>query len=187
MSQKKAEEFLHKVLYRASCPSVEELGHFSLHRLGRGEHLAVSLHLRYCPHCAAELALFAGPEGEAGMIGTALSFLRRVLWISPAFPGPLASRAWGAVRYYSYVAEKVKIMIEMEMARSGYQRYRLLGQVDPPDAASTAEVWQEDTVIAESPVDDMGYFQFDRLQAALYRLCLQGREEEIWLDRMDLR
>jgi len=185
MSESKAEEFLRSILFRASCPSEEELGNFYLDKLERGRHLAVALHLRECPHCAAELAMFAVPEDEMGLFQDVKSFLQRVLW---ARPSPTGSLAWarGALKHHSYTTEGVEVTLETDLERTGYQRYRLLGQIEPADVATTVELWQEEDIVAESPVDELGYFQFDRLQPVTYRLCLKGRGTEIWLDQVNV-
>ncbi|MGB7874749.1 MAG: hypothetical protein WBL25_10225, partial [Anaerolineales bacterium] len=42
-------------LYRASCPSTDELGEFHLRMLPSDRMLVISQHLRECPHCTREI------------------------------------------------------------------------------------------------------------------------------------
>ncbi|MGD8405599.1 MAG: hypothetical protein PVJ21_18215, partial [Anaerolineales bacterium] len=59
-------------LYRASCPSTDELGEFHLRMLPSNQMLIISQHVRECPLCTREIGqlkeylsdLTPGPEGN---------------------------------------------------------------------------------------------------------------------------
>ncbi|HIQ04472.1 MAG TPA: hypothetical protein EYH31_02115 [Anaerolineae bacterium] len=174
---------LSQIFYRISCPSAEALGDYAMNHLPPGKRLEVALHLRHCPYCRRELALFAPDEETEGWLGRLAAVIQRVRWGTLA-PARLPAPVRGPVRRYAATAEDIQVRVEVQPARSGYQRWRLLGQIEPALAASTAELWQEDQVVATAPVDEMGYFSFDRLSSGNYRFRFYDDSTETWVDEV---
>ncbi len=183
------DDLLSAVFYRRSCPQPETLGDYHLGRLAPGDRLAVALHLRECPHCTAELALYAGETG--GSVGNLVDAARsalaglvsRVTWASPAPDLALATALRGApYAPQTYQTEGVQVILEVQPALSGYRRKRLLGKVEPFSGAIGADLWNETDLLDSLAVGRDGYFSFDRLRPGRYILCLRGNGTEVWLD-----
>jgi len=183
------DDLLSAVFYRRSCPQPETLGDYHLGHLASGDRLVVALHLRECPHCTAELALYAGETSDslADLLDVARNALAnlvsRVAWAAPSAGQVLTPALRGApyvpLRYQS---AGVQIVLEVQPAISGYRRKRLLGKVEPFSGAIGADLWNETELLDSLAVGRDGYFAFDRLKPGKYFLCLRGNGAELWLD-----
>jgi hypothetical protein len=196
---KQIDDLLSAIFFRLSCPEPETLGDYYLGRLMPGQRLVVARHLRECPHCTRELALYAAPErgqestlyASESVLGGLLSTVKgglqglvgRVLWADPvpaALPVPALRGAAGGLLVYQ--AADVRVVLEVGPATGGYRRKRLLGQVEPRGAAIGAELWDGAELLDNIAVSRDSYFAFDRLKRGRYILCLRGNEREIWLE-----
>ena len=107
--------------------------------------------------------------------------ISRVMWATPSASARLAPALRGdPYTQRIYQAEGVQIALDVQPATSGYHRQRLLGQVEPVNMITEAELWHESEVLASSSVDDEGFFSFDRLKPGTYTLCLHSDEMEVW-------
>lgn len=183
------DDLLSAVFYRRSCPQPETLGDYHLGRLAPGERLALALHLRECPHCTAELALYAGETSDrvGDLVDVARSVLAnlvsRVAWATPSAGQALAPALRGApYAPQTYQTEGVQVILEVQPAISGYRRKRLLGKVELFSGMIGADLWNETELLDSLAVGRDGYFAFDRLKPGKYFLCLRGNGAETWLD-----
>jgi len=179
-------DLLTTVFYRLSCPVADTLGDYHLGRLAPGQRLAAALHLRECPHCAAELALYAAPDSEiatrprdiqTGLLGQ----ISRVLWAqlrSAAAPALRGQRS--AQRLYE--TNGWRILLEVQGALTGYRRKRLIGRIEPGGDALGVELWDMTGVLDSFLIGPEGYFTFERLKPGAYYLCLRRNGTEVWLD-----
>jgi anti-sigma factor RsiW len=184
------DDLLSAVFYRRSCPPPETLGDYYLAHLAPGDRLTVALHLRECPHCTRELALYAAAERKAvnasdGLLNAAqdalASLVGRVLWAAPVAAAVSALRGTQPVPV-AYAAAEIQVMLEVQPATSGYRRRRLVGKVEPPAAAVGVELWSQVDLLDSLLVDRSGYFAFDRLKPGAYILCLRRNGVEVWLE-----
>jgi hypothetical protein len=186
------DDLLSAVFYRLSCPEPEVLGDYSLGRLPAGQRLVVARHLRDCPYCGRELALYAltepGASAEVGDLRGAVkvglrSLIGRVSWAHPApaaLPALVLRGNSSAPQVHE--TEDVRVVLHVQPATSGYRRKRLLGKVEPAGAAIGAELWSEAELLDSITVEGDGYFFFDRLKSGRYILCLRGDGGEVWLE-----
>lgn len=183
------DSLLTAIFHRRSCPAAEMLGNYYLGRLSPGQRLAVAQHLRECPHCTRELALYAATDEAAafgGLVAEAKDALRgligRVLWAIPVTDVPAAPALRGEPGARQiYRAGEVEVELESGPATSGYRRHRLLGRLQPAGTAKEIALWDDATLLAAATPDSQGFFAFDRLKPGLYHLCLRGDDTEVWL------
>jgi hypothetical protein len=180
-------------LYRASCPSTDELGEFHLRILPSDQMLIISQHVRECPLCTREIEQLKGflsdlvpaPEGNllqqtkrlvaqlvsgGGTPGTAgePSFALR-----GTGEGPLTFETEGAV-----------IVLDIQPANG--EKVNIFGQV----AADDQDLWTGSTITlnqADGPkttdtLDDLGAFHFEQVNSGSIQIMIlspQGVEVQI--------
>ncbi|MBM4459649.1 MAG: hypothetical protein FJ011_18120 [Chloroflexi bacterium] len=186
------DELLSDVFYRRSCPQPEALGDYHLGRLSPADRLALALHLRECPHCTRELALYAASEQKASMSPADMwdrarnaltDLVDRVLWAA-ATPAvrPVPALRGGEAAVQLYAAEGVQIALDVQPATGGYRRRRLGGKVEPAGAPSGVELWSQSELLDSLLADESGYFAFDRLRPGTYFLCVRRNGAELWVE-----
>ena len=186
------DELLSNVFYRRSCPQPEALGDYHLGRLSPADRLALALHLRECPHCTPELALYAASEQKASMSPADMwerarnaltNLVERVLWAAPmpaAQPVPVLRGGEAAAQLYA--AEGVQIALEVQPATGGYRRRRLVGKVEPARGRIVVELWERTAMYDSLFADETGYFAFDRLKPGTCFLCVRQNGVELWVE-----
>jgi anti-sigma factor RsiW len=174
---------LSALFYRRSCPAAEELGDYHLGRLPAGQRVVIARHLRDCPHCARELALYAAPEPEASMtpVSVLAGLVQRVFWATPAtLAAPALRGAEPAPQLYT--SPELRVTLEVQAALSGYRRRRLVGMAEPAGGVIGVELWQQAELLDSLLADETGFFAFDRLRPGAYTLCVRQNGDEVWLE-----
>jgi hypothetical protein len=184
------DKLLSSVFYRRACPPAETLGDYHLGRLAAGQRLATALHLRECPHCAAELALYAASAQErrkspAEALAAAqrdlAGLVDRVLWATLTPRAQPILRGSGAPPQV-FSAEGLQVTLEVQPALTGYRRRRLVGKVEPAGGVVGVDLWMRDTLLDSRLADETGFFAFDRLTPGLYLLSMRKKGVEVWIE-----
>lgn len=165
-------------LYRASCPTPDQLIAYQRGELRGSEKLTVAQHLRQCPHCARELAALAHEEEKDVNPGERFCTAIEVR-IAPGMERPTAQ---------VYQLCHVKVTVTQRLARANPGRWDLSGQVDLGGRGSesidgtTAELYRGDALVATTAVSPRGQFTFRDLKPANYDLNLVWGGSEVWLE-----
>jgi len=164
-------------LYRASCPTPDQLITYQRGELRGSEKLTVAQHLRQCPHCARELAALAHEEGEDVIPG------ERFCTAIEVRVAPGVSRTTAQV----YQLCHIKVTVTQRLARANPGRWDLSGQVHlrgrGPESidGTTAELYRGEALVATSAVGPRGQFTFRDLKPADYDLNLVWGDSEVWM------
>jgi hypothetical protein len=155
-------------LYRASCPTPDQLIAYQRGELRGSENLTVAQHLRQCPHCARELAALAHEEEEDAHPG------ERFCTAIEVRIAPGVSRTTAQV----YRLCHVKVTVTQRLARANPGRWDLSGQVDlggyEPESidGTAAELYRGEELVATTAVGPRGQFTFRNLEPGGYYLSL---------------
>ena len=173
-----AQRRLRRRLWRATCPTAQELGEYELQLLSPAERTRIAAHIVACPRCEEEvrqLRAFLASEGPIPERPAAR--LRRVVaaLFTPA-PGVAAAGLRGASAGgpLTYQAAGLTVTLDLEPApRGGVNMTGLLWQ----DAAGaelatgqSAALVGADGAARSTPVDEFGNFSFDAVATGAYRL-----------------
>ena len=180
------QKLLTSQLYRASCPSTDELGEFHLRMLPSDQMLIISQHVRECPLCTREIdqlkeflsdlapapegnllqqskrlvAKLVGRQGTRDMAGE-LSFALR-----GEGDAPLTFEVGG-----------ILIVIDIQKAVDG--KINILGQVAAEQqddwTAALVKLNQEDQPEITTTVDDLGAFRFEDLLPSPVDLQIEAK------------
>jgi hypothetical protein len=174
-------------LYRASCPSTDELGEFHLRILPSDQMLIISQHVRECPLCTREinqLKEFLGdlvPVTEGNLVQQTKRLVARLVGGGgalgtagqPSFAlrgesdGPLTFEVGG-----------ILIVIDIQQAVDG--KLKILGQVAAEQqddwTAALVKLKQEDQPEMTTTVDDLGAFRFEGLSSGPVDIQIEDRD-----------
>jgi hypothetical protein len=155
-------------LYRASCPTPDQLIAHQRGELRGNEKLTVAQHLRQCPHCARELAALAHEEGENANPGERFCSAIEVR-VAPGMRRTTAQ---------VYRLCHVKVTVTRRPTRANPGRWDLSGQVDlegrGPESinGTTVQLYRGEALVATTAVSPRGQFTFADLEPGEYYLSL---------------
>ena len=179
------DQFLQALFYRQSCPSADTLGDYHLGILPPGQRLAVAQHLRLCPHCDKEFSLYAMDDADTGFMAQLQRMANQVRWaVAAPSPTPVPVRGAGDSAHTRRVfqSDGIEALITTRPAQTGYQRWNLMGRLQPVNAGKTVELWDEQqSLLIDTQSVDEGYFDFPQLRSGDYVLCLKADNVETWL------
>jgi anti-sigma factor RsiW len=155
-------------LYRASCPTPDQLIAYQQGELRGGEELTVAQHLRKCPHCARELAALAHEEGEDANSGER-SWAAIEVRIAPGMIHP-------APQVCQLCDTEVGVTQHASQTHPGRWdisgRVQVGGQVPESVDGTTVELYQDGELVATSMVSPRGQFTFRDLEPGGYHIHL---------------
>lgn len=180
-------------LYRASCPSTDELGEFHLRMLPSDQMLIVSQHLRECPYCTREIDQLKeflsklAPGSEGSLLQRTKPLIAQLIGgrgVSDAASTPSLALRGGSEEPVIYEVEGIVIVLDIQPAMDG--KVNILGQV----AADDQEEWTGAMVKLQPThenqmttiLDDLGAFRFEEAPSASIQITitsLQGIEVQI--------
>jgi anti-sigma factor RsiW len=195
-------------LYRAPCPSPQELGEFHLALLSEESAAAVSEHMAECPYCAREVGQLAEylaqplPVPRISALGRLARGCRnlvrglaeRVSGERPTRRGPLFAvlapayvGVRGAEEALVYEAGDVQIAIEIQDDPQQADRLAVLGLVTGADPTGLRGfLARGEKTVAEAAVDDLGNFVLAGLASGRYDLRLSGPDLDIRVDDLQV-
>lgn len=187
---------LSKRLYRALCPSSDELVIYQQGWIEYRRSSTISEHVKVCPHCAADLRLLS-EASDIPMMTRSVSFqrLRRVFAHCMQPAGMLSSarllRGDAPIGQYAYRAENFQIMFDVERVSGHPQRMMLLGLLLLDDgrlgsSRVSASLLCDDVVVNSTMLDALGNFVLDDVVSGTYSLSLRLPYCEILIEAINL-
>jgi hypothetical protein len=155
-------------LYRASCPTSDQLIAFQRDELRGSEELTVAQHLRQCPHCARELAVLAHDKREDvnSCERSQAAIEVRVV------PGMVHS----APQVYQLCDTEIGVTQHASQTHPGRWdlsgRVQVGGQVPESIDGTTVQLYQDGELVATTTVSPRGQFTFRDLEPGDYDLSL---------------
>lgn len=190
-------------LYRAVCPTPDELGDYALGLLPADQGLAVTHHLAECPHCTREIAQLRAflaslsPAQEPAHAGepSLLDQMRdrvRVLiaQLVPGRSGP--ALAFATVRgqergSHVYQAGGVEIVIGVQPDPAQPDCHVILGLLIGLEATGVqATLWRGSRQIAVALVDELDSFVLPSIPPGTYKLVLSGPDLELLIQDLQI-
>lgn len=186
---------LRQRLFRAFCPTSDDLVAFHHQQLSEPRQAAVASHLDECPHCARELQLIVRAAREPPALAN--SFHRVVAQRVPAAIPSGAAALYGAARaaagsaQYAYRAENLEITLRVARAVAQPGQLVLSGHLATDDSAleealieATASLLAHEGLLAVAPLDELGGFLFDNVAPGEYQLALRLGECEVIVESL---
>ena len=160
-------------LYRASCPTPDQLIAYRRGELRGNDKLTVAQHVRQCPHCARELAALAHEEVERNNPDER-HFAVIEVRVAPGIGRPTPQ---------VYQLCDIQVTVTQRLARANPGRWDLSGQLDlkgrgPESVDVTAvQLYRGDALVSTAAVSPRGQFTFREVEPGSYRLSLvwEGR------------
>ncbi len=141
-------------------------------------------------HRAVRLFHELGPKRKPGMIERLVAALAFDSWASLQ---PAVVRQSGAApRQCLYRAEQWELDLQFEPGEIP-DTIDLTGQIlkaggtGREAAHRPVRLVREDAVVAEAVTDELGEFTMDQLAPGLYNLCVELPEQEIWIERLEVK
>ena len=193
---------LRQNLFRAECPPSQQLGEYHLGLLSAEEAEAIREHVAGCPHCAAELEGLAhymadlAEELEVSTVSRVRVLIARLLdWSEPGTGPAPGVPAYAGIRGeeevpLTYEADGIRITLDLAEDPDAPGRYLMMGLVSSSDTALphlTAHLFTADKLVATTPVDELGNFEFAGLERTTYHLILDGPDIEIIIEAVDVQ
>lgn len=195
----RVQERLTARLYRLSCPPAVELGEYHLGVLDTARAATIAAHVAGCVHCSREVAQLEGYLGDLAsdlMIGPLEQFKEQVTVLvaslvggagragpAPAFAGVRGEQAGPLV----YQADDVQVVLEIQDDAEHPDRKTILGLVTGKDPQGMqVSIWQDDQLVTQAPVDDLGNFLIPKLLSGSYELIVTGLDVEIHIPALAL-
>jgi len=192
------QERLTAKLYRLSCPPAVELGEYHLGVLDAARAATIAAHLAGCVHCSREVAQLEGYLDDLASdltISPLEQFKEqvRVLVASlvggargagqvPAFAGVRGEQAGPLV----YQADDVQVVLEIQDDAEHPDRKTMLGLLTGKDPQGMrVSLWQDEQLLTQVPVDDLGNFVITQLRPGGYELIVAGPDVEIHIQALE--
>jgi len=174
-------------LYRASCPSTDELGEFQLRMLPSDQMLVISQHVRECPLCTREIEQLREYLSDLAPEGNLVQQTKRLVaqLVSGGGAGELASALRGSDEGpMTFEAEGTVIVLDVQPANEG--KVNIFGQL----AADVQDLWTGSKITLNQAngskttdsLNDLGAFQFEKVSIGSIQITIlspQGIEIQI--------
>jgi hypothetical protein len=180
-------------LYRASCPSTDELGEFHLRMLPSEQMLIISQHVRECPLCTREIEQLKGflgdlvPVTEGNLLQQAKILIARLVGGQDRYNavGESAFALRGETEEpIIYETDGVVIVLDIQPTVEG--KADILGQVAADDqenwTGAEVKLQQTDENQMTTVLDDLGAFRFEEAPSVSIQITItspQGVEVQI--------
>lgn len=188
------QRFLRQHLFRALCPSSDDLLAFHQRILNPERYVAIANHLGECPHCVRELGLLEratrlpNPQVMAAMLPR-----RRISLALAEPPSLLAMRSfYGRPRghvgaQYVYRADSIQLTLSVERALGAPDTMAVSGflSIDHAiggQAGATASLLHGGQVIGSALIDDLGCFLIEGVPPGNHTLSLRLCDCEILVE-----
>jgi len=184
-------------LYRAVCPTPDELGEYHLDLLPADRAAAVAEHLTGCPHCTREMAqlrVFMAdrvPAHEPGPLEQIREQVRvLVAQLVPAGSGLAPAMAGirggeGESRHYQADGVEVVIGVQPDAVQPGHSA--VLGLVIGLESNEiVAYLWRGHQQIATASLDELDSFVLPSIPPGSYDLVLSGPDLELVIQDLEI-
>jgi hypothetical protein len=167
-------------LYRASCPTSDQLVAYQRGELRGNDKLTVAQHLRQCPHCARELAVLAHDKSE-DVSSCERSQAAIEIHVVPGTVHP-------APQVYQLCDTEIAVTQHASQTHPGRWdlsgRVQVGGQVPESIGWTTVELYHDGELIATAAVSPRGQFSFRDLEPGDYDLSLVGGGSGVRLEKV---
>ncbi|MFO7169757.1 MAG: zf-HC2 domain-containing protein [Chloroflexota bacterium] len=189
---------LRRRLFRAFCPSTDDLVAHQYGLLPRERAASLRAHLAECPHCAGEMEMIASASRDVPPAPAPRRVAKRRLiaeLLSSWGPRELMP-LYGAARsiagaQYAYRADNLELTLHVAKAAGQPNRLVMSGTLAAEDdglmqqfGEATATLIRGDDVLAEVPLDELGGFLFDDLLPGEYSLALRFNDTEVIVESL---
>jgi len=179
------QKLLTSQLYRASCPSTDDLGEFHLRMLPSDRMLVISQHVRECPLCTREIDQLKeflsdlAPTPEKNLLQQTKRLIAQLVSGRGA-PGTAGEPSF-ALRGtgegpMTFEAEGTVIVLDVQPANEG--KVNILGQVGADDqdlwTGSTVTLNQTDGSKTTDTLDDLGAFRFEQISSGSIQIMISS-------------
>ncbi len=181
------EDKLTSKLFRAFCPSGNELGEYHLGIASEEQARQIRQHLKTCPRCREELSqLKIFLNDTSSDVAFSPSEQIRV-WVAKRIPTapsgnftPTFSVRGETHSLRQYHAGDAELTIEVQDLPQPDGHKNLIGLVMGIDTAGLqAHLWQDGQKISQTGIDELGNFVFQHQPPGSYDLILEGDVLEI--------
>jgi hypothetical protein len=184
-----AQERLHSLLWRITCPVPEQLRDYAWNLLSEDETMHVAHHVAYCPYCTHDLfyTFYAGDTTGDDLFTQAARRLGSIEYCSASRleTAPVSHERYaGAGGEAQLFAAGDGVLVSMLVLRdeAKAERWVLEGAVSGTDTGTMqAHLWLEDQLLAAEVLDAGGDFRVSDLAAGTYHLVLHGTTTKWWL------
>jgi len=179
------QKLLTSQLYRASCPSTDELGEFHLRMLPSDRMLVIAQHVRECPLCTREIEQLKeflsdlAPASEGNLLQQTKRLIAQL--VSGRGASSMAGEPSFALRGtgegpMTFEAESTVIVLDVQLANEG--KVNILGQV----AADDQDLWTGSTVTLNRTdgskttdiLNDLGAFHFEQVSSGSIQIMISS-------------
>jgi len=175
-------------VYRAECPTSQELGDFYLRLVSQKQKSMISKHLKNCPLCIDELdQLRAYLEPKQGFLESTKVIIARLvagldqlstpseLELAPVWD--LRGREKSALVFQ---ADEYQIVLMPYLERKHPSRYTLTGLLAGQEKINgDVDLLVDDRYQASSKIDELGNFAFENVEPGEYKIIIDCEEVEI--------
>lgn len=193
------QRFLRQRLYRALCPSSDELLSYYQRTHTPEQMASMKGHLSICQHCTRELRLLERAAQVPNLVTFAPLIPLRQIIARLEVPRQLSPTAlFGGLRGVSnsaqfvYRAENMQLMVSVERAVGRPGRMVLTGFLVVDNAlsghtiGSTASLLTHGDVVGSALIDDLGCFMIEDIVPGEHSLSLRLRDCEILVEALCL-
>lgn len=190
------ELFMTTQLFRATCPPALELSEYQQRLLSPAEQTRITGHVQGCQYCQEELAQlqiflqqpdpYLQPDPLATLRQHAAALVGRLVNAvqgagQPGFSPALAGLRGDAGGPLVYEAGDMQISIEIQGDAEHPGYLALFGLlINLNNGHNTlAELWNEEGLVVDTPVDAIGNFAFHQLTPGLYELFIASEMIDI--------
>ncbi|MBN1661041.1 MAG: hypothetical protein JXA93_21785 [Anaerolineae bacterium] len=181
--------WLSATVYRASCPSADDLLRWQMHLLPGDAELVVAAHVRECAQCQRDLEELTAQDKAASALLRKLQSARRWLEALPVLPRPGLALVRGAgAAQRRYQVDDLQVVVGVQSGRTGD---RLMGRFYPPagerDQVAGIEVWLvQDGQLWSSTTDEQGRFSFEQVTEGTGDLGFNWHGEAVLIRDIEL-
>jgi hypothetical protein len=192
-------------LFRATCPSSDELGEYFLGMLSAERSSAIAVHVSCCPHCEQELAQLSGflattvtPE-ESAPTEAVLDRIKVIIGrLIDSTTGLGSTGAFGFTQAYAgirgeeegpliYQANGGQVILEFQEDTEYPGRKSLFGLISGFEQSTLmVQLWAEDGSLRAAHVDEIGNFVFSSLTPGVYKLTVITKDVEIHIPKLQI-
>ena len=169
-----------EIFHRSACPDPDRIGDYYLELLPKKETADVHAHLKACPHCTRELAVYrralGPPETAPGLLEVFKVWVADLADTSqtPGLGQPAFAFRGDRPSLRVYQTEEALVSIDVTEEMDG--AFSMQGTVAGPEAGQTAVMLWHAGSLVETSRFTRGSFKLGGLKAGEYELVIRSNE-----------
>lgn len=178
-------------LFRATCPSSENLVAYQQNTLTSGQHQEIAHHLAHCPHCVHELQMVQRMVEIPADIPPAPNTISRSIMARLQAPRPfmpISRLRMERPTHYAYQTEGLQLTLSIAFEQAGH--VAISGELlfEEPSAVqlvgATATLLANEQVLHVTPINRAGHFTIKQIVSGEYSLSLRLRNSEMLVETL---